>query len=279
MSPPSTLLLGLSGPSSSGKTTLARLLRDILNSAPASSSSPSSSSPPSPTSPPPAFILHLDDFYKTDSEIPLTPMGLPDWDCLESLDLPRFLSALKYIKTHGAPPPDLVSIQDGNAVGPSGVDDAVVERLKAELGEGGGMAKLGQVLREGGMRVCIIDGFLLFSEEMQKEGVREMFDLRLFLRAPYAVAKKRREERQGYVTLEGFWADPPGYVDDVVWPNYVKDHGFLFRGGNVDGEFDAEVLERCGIRGMPAEAEGDMTKCLEWAWRIVGEEIGKRTAG
>ncbi|KAJ9645936.1 ribosylnicotinamide kinase [Coniosporium tulheliwenetii] len=225
MSPPSTLLLGLSGPSSSGKTTLA------------------------------PFILHLDDFYKTDSEIPLTPMGLPDWDCLESLDLPRFLSALKYIKTHGAPPPTSPSL---------------------------GRGRYGQVrasVREGGMRVCIIDGFLLFSEEMQKEGVREMFDLRLFLRAPYAVAKKRREERQGYVTLEGFWADPPGYVDDVVWPNYVKDHGFLFRGGNVDGEFDAEVLERCGIRGMPAEAEGDMTKCLEWAWRIVGRRLGRGRLG
>ncbi|EON64567.1 hypothetical protein W97_03800 [Coniosporium apollinis CBS 100218] len=266
---PHTLLLGLSGPSSSGKTTLARLLRDILNSA-----SPSSTSS---TSYPPAFILHLDDFYKTDSQIPLTPAGIQDWDCLDSLDLPSFLSALRYIKAHGAPPPDLVSIQDGNAVGPSGVADAVVERLKASLGEGGGMEAVGRALRHG-TRICIIDGFLLFSEEMQQAGVREMFDVRLFLRAPYAVAKKRREERQGYVTIEGFWADPPGYVDDVVWPNYVKDHGFLFRGGDVDGEFDEEVLTRCGIRGMPAEAEGDMGKCLEWAWAVVGEEVKKRVS-
>jgi nicotinamide/nicotinate riboside kinase len=41
------VVVGISGCSSSGKTTLARLLRDIF---------------------PSAFILHEDDFYKTDSE-------------------------------------------------------------------------------------------------------------------------------------------------------------------------------------------------------------------
>lgn len=25
----------------------------------------------------------------------------------------------------------------------------------------------------------------------------------------------------------GFWVDPPGYVDDVVWPAYVRDHAWL----------------------------------------------------
>ncbi|CAG8480897.1 7679_t:CDS:2 [Diversispora eburnea] len=36
------------------------------------------------------------------------------------------------------------------------------------------------------------------------------------------VLKKRREERKGYVTREGYWIDPPNYFDDVVWPEYVK---------------------------------------------------------
>ena len=57
-----TLLVGLSGPSSSGKTTLARLLRTVFT-------------PPSTTKvnePTPAtirpFILHEDDFYKPDDQ-------------------------------------------------------------------------------------------------------------------------------------------------------------------------------------------------------------------
>ena len=26
---------------------------------------------------------------------------------------------------------------------------------------------------------------------------------------------------------QNFWVDPPGYVDDIVWPRYVGDHSWL----------------------------------------------------
>lgn len=44
---PKAILVGISGASSSGKTTIARLLRDII---------------------PNTFVLHEDDFYKPDDE-------------------------------------------------------------------------------------------------------------------------------------------------------------------------------------------------------------------
>jgi uridine kinase len=47
MDQPRTIIVGISGCSSSGKTTLARLLRDMF---------------------PETFILHEDDFYKAESE-------------------------------------------------------------------------------------------------------------------------------------------------------------------------------------------------------------------
>ncbi|KAK0513990.1 hypothetical protein JMJ35_003712 [Cladonia borealis] len=75
-SPPSPppLLIALSGPTSSGKTTLATALRHIF--AP-------------PTYPPGILLIHQDDFYKTDEEIPLTEKGIKDWDffALRSLKL------------------------------------------------------------------------------------------------------------------------------------------------------------------------------------------------
>jgi nicotinamide/nicotinate riboside kinase len=59
--PPSstrTLIIGLSGPSCSGKSTLARLLRSIFNiKLPGLTLS--------------LFILHEDDFYKPDNQIPV----------------------------------------------------------------------------------------------------------------------------------------------------------------------------------------------------------------
>ncbi|KAK6436990.1 ribosylnicotinamide kinase [Oleoguttula sp. CCFEE 5521] len=226
MTPPKALLIALSGPSSSGKTTLARLLRDII---------------------PHSFILHEDDFYKTDAEIPVNPEhNLEDWDCLESLSLPALESALRHVRDHGMIPVDLEN-----------VDAALIERLKVESASKG----------QNTLPVAIIDGFLLYSEDLK--AVRDLFDVKLFLHTDYHTAKTRREARSGYVTIEGFWADPPGYVDKIVWPNYVKDHAFLFRNGDVNGELDIAALTKLGIEGMPMSARGDMTACLKWAYEIV----------
>lgn len=240
------LLLGISGPSSSGKTTLSRLLRDIF--------------PQNHLS-----ILHLDDFYLTDAEIPIKN-GIQDWDCLESLDLTGLENALLHIKQHGKSPDWLVSKEDQNSVGQHGVSERVVSELRREV-----HALLSAHPEWQTRRICIVDGFLLFSEHMKN--IRELFDVRLFLRTSYETAKQRREARSGYVTLEGFWEDPPGYVDQIVWPNYVQDHKFLFEDGDVNGELDDDVLEKTGIHGMPREAEGDMEVCLRWAVAVLGDTI------
>lgn len=233
------LLIGISGPSSSGKTTLSRHLRDIL---------------------PNCLILHEDDFYLPDAEIPIVS-GLQDWDSLSSLDLPALRSALHHLRAHGTPPPELESKEDRNAVGQSNADTDVLADLKRRA------APLERP-------VVIVDGFLLFAEEMPD--IRSSFDVRLFLRTDYATAKRRREARKGYVTIEGFWEDPPGYVDKIVWPNYVRDHSFLFEGGDVEGgELDTTVLERLDINAMPKGAQGDMTKCVDWAFGILEKELTK----
>lgn len=240
------LLVGISGPSSSGKTTLSRLLRDIF--------------PPSKL-----FILHLDDFYKTDADIPVKN-GIQDWDCIESINLPQLKSALQHIKERGESPEWLVSQEDQNSVGEHHVPEADIQRLRDEMHKW-----LHAKPEWEGRRICVVDGFLLFSEDMKD--IRSLFDVRLFLRTSYETAKRRREARSGYVTLEGFWQDPPGYVDNIVWPNYVQDHKFLFEQGDVDGELNTDVCKDVGIHGMPKEAEGDMTKCLEWATGVLESVI------
>lgn len=245
---PPVLLIGISGPSSSGKTTLSRLLRDIF---------------------PRTFILHLDDFYLTDAEIPVKD-GIQDWDCIESLNLGDLQEALKYIKDNGKPPPSLVSKEDQNSVGEHGVDPRVIEGLGDEVKK---------LVGETGWdtQIAIVDGFLLFSDEMKD--IRDLFDVKLFLRTSYETAKRRREARSGYVTLEGFWEDPPGYVDKIVWPNYVKDHKFLFENADVEGILNTKVLQELGIYGMPVGADKNMTHCLEWGVDKLMHEIRDAIAG
>jgi len=249
---PRTLLLGLSGPSSSGKTTLARLLRAALA--------------------PHAFIVHEDDFYHADSAIPLRTMSdgrrLPDWDCADAIDAAALRRMLAFAREHGRPQDGFDSIQGGNEVREVQVGEEVVRRWTEEFGA---------LLAEEEMRVCIVDGFLLFSEEMS--GVRELFDVRMLLRADFATVKARREVRKGYVTLEAFWEDPEGYVDEVVWPNYVKDHAFLFKDGDVEGELDEHKVSELGIDVAPKESVNDMTLCFEWASQILRTAIAGRSNG
>ncbi|KAI5852630.1 nicotinamide riboside kinase-like protein 2 [Morchella snyderi] len=242
-SPPPPLLLGLSGLSNSGKTTLSRLLRRVF---------------------PGSFILHQDDFFVTESGLPIVD-GDVDYDCVESIDFVGLKKALGHIREHGELPGDLVSREDQNSVGESGVGDEVVEECVARVREAG--------MGAGRARLAVVDGFLLFHDEE----VLGMLDLGMFLRAPYDKAKQRREARTGYVTIEGFWEDPPGYFDKIVWPNYVKAHKHLFIDGDVSGTLDPEVMKTKNIVSPP-EVDMHMSKILPWAVDVILHAVKRKEA-
>ncbi|PNY19943.1 Nicotinamide riboside kinase [Tolypocladium capitatum] len=258
------LVVGVSGCSSSGKTTLARLLRDVF---------------------PNTFILHEDDFYKAETELPYKN-GLLDWDCAEAIDLPAMVDALSYIRQHAAFPaspcdahlticirhPTLDSKEDQNPVGQCPVPAATTAALRSRVAAA---LPPSHPLRSGsGLRLCLLDGFLLYAPSVA--AVLPSLDVKLFLRGSYAKAKARREARNGYVTLEGFWTDPPGYVDKVVWPNYVDEHAWMFEGGDVEGDFRKDVLQREGIKVLEgASVDADMEETLAWMVDAILEELHK----
>ncbi|KAL1850700.1 ribosylnicotinamide kinase [Diaporthe australafricana] len=297
------VVVGVSGCSSSGKTTLARLLRDIF---------------------PNTFVLHEDDFYRPENELPMKD-GLLDWDCAESLNIPDMERALSHIRSegtfpvssngpdpahthrsshgvattraqmslrtpsssdrlpdHNLPPteqPFVDSKEDQNSVGKCPASDAKIDAQKARVRQWTQPGSPGHAIFSGegaaAPRMCLLDGFLLYSPP-KLTGVTDMIDVRLFLQVSHARAAQRREARDGYVTLEGFWKDPPGYVDRVVWPNYVDAHRWLFVGGNVErGELDRDVLRESRVLAQPGAAGGvdlDFEETLEWA---VGEVMAE----
>lgn len=183
---------------------------------------------------------------------------------------------------HQPPPPEqpfVDSKEDQNSVGECPASDAKIEAEKERVrrwaqpgGAGHGIFSAGG--GEAAPRMCLLDGFLLYSPP-KLSAVMDAIDVKIFLQVSRENATRRREARDGYVTLEGFWKDPPGYVDKVVWPNYVDAHRWLFAGGDVEhGELDWGVLSGRGVlaqRGQPGPGGGvdiGFEETLEWA---VGE--------
>lgn len=244
----SPLLLALSGPTSSGKTTVANALSTIF---------------------PTSLIIHADDFYKTDAQIPLKD-GLQDWDCAGSLDFEKLWRVLRDVKDGGEVPKDLVhqgGIENGvHAPMVKSVSEEVVERLRIEV------EAWPEILKR--RRLVIVDGFLLFGKSVRHMS-SAIFDMRILLRARCEDARRRRESRNGYVTLEGFWQDPPGYFDKIVWPNFVEEHEWMFHDADVEGDVERTAAEAFGSTAVgPLEVEGGLDGLVEWVVKELRGEIG-----
>ncbi|KAI0861438.1 nicotinamide riboside kinase 1 [Xylaria cubensis] len=244
------IIVGISGPSSSGKTTLARLLRDVF---------------------PHTFILHEDDFYRPETELP-SKDGLLDWDCAEAINFDEMARALEHIRAEGTfPPPTsqslcprsrltsaqpfVDSMEDQNTVGKCPVPESAISAAKSRVEAWLAPGQAGHAIFSNPdlLRLCILDGFLLFGPDPPLRRITdELLDVKLFLTVSRQKATARREARDGYVTLEGFWTDPPGYVDKIVWPNYAESHAWLFEDGDVEKRLRRDVLSEKNILALPA---------------------------
>ncbi|KAK3954662.1 hypothetical protein QBC32DRAFT_383247 [Pseudoneurospora amorphoporcata] len=321
------VVIGISGCSSSGKTTLARLLRDIF---------------------PSTFILHEDDFYKPESEIPMKD-GLTNWDCPEALNIPDMTAALEHIRATGELPVStstrpflscrhdhggccccrypplsgkakapkqqrpgktitatksnslittpnspkqqatLDSKEDLNSIGPCPLTTDFINTIQSRVADWLQPSSPGyRILKspQKPLKICILDGFLLYSPPpLLPSTLLSQMDIRLFLLVSRAKALQRREARDGYVTLEGFWKDPPGYVEKIVWPEYVRAHEWMFEGGDVEkAKLRGDVKERLGVLvnskdGEETKMDRDFGETLEWAVESIMRELERLVLG
>ncbi|THC88795.1 hypothetical protein EYZ11_011762 [Aspergillus tanneri] len=315
-----TSIIGISGPSSSGKTTLARLLQRIFCSA----------TPHLQT-----FIIHEDDFYYPDDRIPYTttPSGkiVQDWDTISAIDVSFLSSTLSYVRNHGVLPPRLKSKEDLNEKADSGVDEDIVAQFRREV-----QSRLTSSSVPGGCAtartVAFLEGFLLYAppeSEVQDHELRSVhgqIDVRLFLPTPYDLVKTRRESRSGYVTIgpapvsttsasgqeisnsrevdleaeddrppQNFWTDPPGYVDDIVWPRYVQDHAWLLLPEQPSSQVSSclgmdshetihvvgqgvNLRTDAGVTVAPGQGSKPMVDILRWAVEVMMKHLEETTA-
>ncbi|KAI2642193.1 nicotinamide riboside kinase 1 [Xylaria nigripes] len=269
---PKAVIVAISGASSSGKTTLARLIRDVF---------------------PQSFVLHEDDFYRPEDELP-SKHGLLDWDCPQAINFEDMTRALEYIRENGTFPPFVDSKEEQNSTGKRPVEESVISAAKARVEAWLAPGQAGHKIFSPEFQLCIVDGFLLYGPDPPLRRItEELFDIKFFLTVSRHKATARRKGRDGYVTLEGFWTDPPGYVDQIVWPNYMESHAWLFEGGDVEGRVNGDVLREKNIMALPsvigngsqggrekdpAGLDYDMALAFEWAVETLMRQLEKITA-
>ncbi|KGO78433.1 Phosphoribulokinase/uridine kinase [Penicillium italicum] len=322
------VIIGISGPSSSGKTTLARLLQRVFCGVNLKAKDSRLNT----------FIIHEDDFYFPDDQIPYTTTAsgekIQDWDTASAIDIPFLSQALHYVRENGTLPPRLRSKEDQNDQTDSGVCDEVVQELRDVVSSrlGGEAAGNGKDVEY--PTIAFLEGFLLFAPPEQEQhvlrSVHDAIHLPLFLPAAYELVKARREGRSGYVTVgpapeppvqtsaekgdgggdgdgkkkkstgaeidleaeddrppQNFWVDPPGYVDDVVWPRYVTDHAWLLvaedgdeeKNGKSQALAEAALVRRIGdgtrartdvgVEVAPGCGSAGMDVVLRWAVELI----------
>ncbi|ORY92287.1 hypothetical protein BCR43DRAFT_532698 [Syncephalastrum racemosum] len=153
-----------------------------------------------------------------DRDIPIDPKTqLANWDCPDALDFKKLKKTIQYVRQHAQLPEGSRSNEEKNTHDGSRHFGSTAATS---------LAKILKNLNDEDTVFLIVDGFMLYWDQ----DIYTDLDSKIFITASYDTLKYRRENRQGYSTAEGYWVDPPGYFDQIVWPEYVRWNKHLFEG-------------------------------------------------
>ncbi|MCJ1226602.1 ribosylnicotinamide kinase [Toensbergia leucococca] len=261
--PPPALLIGLSGSTGSGKTTISHLLPLLF---------PKSN---------PFFALHLNDFLiPKDHPTPHPQTRTLATDTPSALDYPSLLAILTYAKTHNHLPPTFHTLQPeaaDRAHALALVSPTQLDSLRATLAAPG--------LLRPGQAIGIVEGDLLFHNAR----LRSLLDVKILLRTTRALARARYFAQPEYLpgpTTTGVtgreekvcWWRTEKYFDEVVWRNFERVHGVLFVGGDVEGRIEEGVCADLGISVIGA-LEAGVGEVLGWVVGVLVGEVERGVGG
>lgn len=258
-----TILIGVTGASSSGKSTLAYLMKDILSG---------------------TEIIHEDDFFKLEKDVPFDQARNDrDWDCPDAIDIESMKQTLLVLKDpkkfESNPKANVKLNKEGYydyamiSTEPPRNDvnfknsKSIVESLRIKIRE------LIKPTEE--FRMFLLDGFLLLHDvELMK-----LFDISLFFKSSYETLKSRREKR--IYSVEGsVWVDPPGYFDLFVWPGYYKYHKDIFIKGDDEpfvksngGELLPDFKKKFNVFEFINDDDSDANALITEVVNIVSSRI------
>jgi len=158
MSSTRIVLIGITGLSTSGKTTLSRLLQSLYSSIPESQSNKVFQ----------VLHIHQDDFYLPSESLPYLTLSsgekVQDWDSLSCFDIPLFTSTLQYVKIHGNLPVSTITSdhreENQPFHKPFPISPSILSVLRNKIFSN----RLEHVKNgEGNVKLVIVDGLILLS--------------------------------------------------------------------------------------------------------------------
>ncbi|KAG2361571.1 P-loop containing nucleoside triphosphate hydrolase protein [Suillus spraguei] len=242
------ILVGVGGATCSGKTTLAKHMKDIL---------------------PNSLIVQQDDFFLPEEMLSTHPgLNIKNWDAPSAIDWPRMREFLRDVKDIGSIPLDHISYcssDDGRHVP---INENRADAWKTRFQD---LEQRCLVAANTKVIWVLVDGFMLYWDQ----DVIHQLDVCIFLRVQEHILKKRRETRS--VLLP--WIDPEGYWDIVCYPEYIKTHKDLFEDGKVEtGEPSESQVKGLLVIEPEAREKMDMMDiaeaCLEKLVCVVSDLIG-----
>lgn len=232
------IVIGLGGPSSSGKTTVAKSLNKLLRQ---------------------SVLIHLDDFYFPDDQIPLDQdTKEQNWDVPEAIDFEKFIKYINDLKSGHKTTHEIDTLEPDADLKMTDDELKFFTQSCDALG-----------LNNSKNLYVLVDGFMLYHNP----NIAALFDIRLFFRASFESLKARREARSGYNTVEGFWVDPPNYFANIVWPAYVKHHSYLFIDNDVKLGLNPYAKEDLKLVDFNNDNSVSLYDLISWSLKEISQQI------
>ncbi|CCH60549.1 hypothetical protein TBLA_0D00390 [Henningerozyma blattae CBS 6284] len=237
-----TFFIAISGCSSTGKTTLANITKNCF---------------------PEALLLHEDDFYLHDDEIPINKKyNIPDWDCAESLNIELLMEELSNIRKTGQITTKLIHNNNIDDIRKFLLPEEYLEELTKKYS-----ILFKKYSKHSQFQIVIVEGFMLFHQDR----LLNEFDCKLLIRSPYEILKKRRNARPGYQTLDSYWKDPPYYFDEFVYKGYKESHRHLFEEADVEKSLKVEYANV--LKDYLNTDEKDIREGLDWVYKEISQSL------
>jgi nicotinamide/nicotinate riboside kinase len=219
-------VIGISGPTCSGKTTLVAALKELFTGREGSSKAEGSAGSHA------CEVLHQDDFYKDRSTLEKVKVQEKEFENWDSPEVIRHEDLLEAI---------LAKRRDMEMEG------------ETDRGSDGGVAAPKTTKTFASVGVLFVEGFVLF----QRSEITELFDLKFLLLIDKATSFRRRMERDDWLR------DPENtpYFEAVIWPEFeVYNRSILYRLQRSHRilparEFLSHKTSRCVADGEPRDTQ------------------------